>query len=81
MSIINKACCLDKLIQIMKRHIIGVRKLVRLLGFEFGAITTATISSLSRRILACASGTCLSPVESDFNRVLEVVPVLFIYFF
>jgi hypothetical protein len=33
------------------------------------------------RILACASGTCLSPVESDFNRVLEVVPVIFVYFY
>jgi hypothetical protein len=43
MSIINKACCLDKLIQIMKRHIIGVRKLVRLLGFEFGAITSKIV--------------------------------------
>jgi hypothetical protein len=43
MSIINKAFCLDKLIQIMKRHIIGVRKLVRLLGFEFGAITSKIV--------------------------------------
>jgi hypothetical protein len=27
----------------MKRHIIGVRKLVRLLGFEFGAITSKIV--------------------------------------